>query len=229
MIKDPPLLTIRRNFARPSAADVAAFAGVPTGYVVDALGGRGALDYRIKPLLPATSVLVGVAVTCDCGPADNLALFGALEAARAGDVLVAATDGFTATALVGDLFMGMARNRGIKGLVTDGLARDLAGIQGVGLPIYAAGVTPNSPARNGPGTVGLPVVLGGVTVESGDIVIGDGDGVVVVRRNATAAVIRKLAEVRAAEAALEAKVKGGLEVPDFIKSVLASDRVMEIE
>jgi 4-hydroxy-4-methyl-2-oxoglutarate aldolase len=123
----------------------------------------------------------------------------------------------------------MARNRGIKGLVTDGLARDLAGIQGVGLPIYAAGVTPNSPARNGPGTVGLPVVLGGVTVESGDIVIGDGDGVVVVRRNATAAVIRKLAEVRAAEAALEAKVKGGLEVPDFIKSVLASDRVMEIE
>jgi 4-hydroxy-4-methyl-2-oxoglutarate aldolase len=228
MIKDPPVLTIRRNFPRPAAADIAAFAGVPTGYVIDALGGRGALDYRIKPLAPVKSVLVGVAVTCDCGPADNLALFGALEVAKAGDVLVAATDGFTATALVGDLFMGMARNRGIKGLVTDGLARDLPGILGVGLPIYCAGITPNSPARNGPGTVGLPVVLGGVTVESGDIIVGDLDGVVVVRQNQAAAVIEKLAEVRAAEAALEAKVKGGLEVPDFIKAVLASGRVAEI-
>ena len=228
MIKDPPVLTIRRNFPRPAAADIAAFAGVPTGYVIDALGGRGALDYRIKPLAPVKSVLVGVAVTCDCGPADNLALFGALEVAKAGDVLVAATDGFTATALVGDLFMGMARNRGIKGLVTDGLARDLPGILDVGLPLYCAGITPNSPARNGPGTVGLPVVLGGVTVESGDIIVGDLDGVVVVRQNQAAAVIEKLAEVRAAEAALEAKVKGGLEVPDFIKAVLASGRVAEI-
>jgi len=228
MIKDPPVLTIRRNFPRPAAADITAFANIPTGYVVDALGGRGALDYRIKPQVPLKAIMVGVAVTCDCGPADNLALFGALEVARAGDVLVAATDGFTATALVGDLFMGMARNRGIKGLVTDGLARDLPGILDVGLPIYCAGITPNSPARNGPGTVGLPVVLGGVTVESGDIIVGDLDGVVVVRQNEAAAVIEKLAEVRTAEAALEAKVKGGLEVPDFIKAVLASGRVAEI-
>jgi 4-hydroxy-4-methyl-2-oxoglutarate aldolase len=228
MIKDPPVLTIRRNFPRPAAADITAFANIPTGYVVDALGGRGALDYRIKPQVPQKATMVGVAVTCDCGPADNLALFGALEVAKAGDVLVAATDGFTATALVGDLFMGMARNRGIKGLVTDGLARDLPGILDVGLPIYCAGITPNSPARNGPGTVGLPVVLGGVTVESGDIIVGDLDGVVVVRQNEAAAVIEKLAEVRAAEAALEAKVKGGLEVPDFIKTMLASSRVAEI-
>ena len=228
MIKDPPVLTIRRNFPRPTAAEVAAFAGVATGYVVDALGGRGALDYRIKPLVPLKSIMVGVAVTCDCGPADNLALFGALEVAKAGDVLVAATDGFTATALVGDLFMGMARNRGIKGLATDGLARDLPGILGVGLPLFCGGVTPNSPARNGPGTVGLRVVLGGMPVESGDIIIGDSDGVVVVRRSEIGTVIERLAEVRAAEAALEAKVKGGLEVPDFIKAVLASDRVVEI-
>ena len=57
MIKDPPFLTISRNFPRPNASDVAAFAGVPTGYAVDAMGGRGALDYRIKPLAPASAVL----------------------------------------------------------------------------------------------------------------------------------------------------------------------------
>lgn len=228
MIKDPPLLTIARNFPRPRASDVAAFAGVPTGYAVDAMGGRGGLDHRIKPLAPATSVLVGVAVTCQCGPADNLALFAALATAQPGDILVAATDGFTATAVTGDLLVGMAKNRGIRGVVTDGLARDVAGILAVGLPVYCAGVTANSPVRNGPGSVGLPIVLGGVAVASGDLVIGDDDGVVIVPRDQIAMVLNKLPDIRAAEAALEAKVKGGLEVPDFIQAILDSDRVVEI-
>jgi 4-hydroxy-4-methyl-2-oxoglutarate aldolase len=228
MIKDPPLLTIRRNFPRPTAQEIAAFANIPTGYAVDAMSGRGALDYRIKPLAPGASIMVGVAITCNCGPADNLALFGALAEAKRGDILVAATDGFTATAVTGDLLMGMARNRGIAGLVTDGLVRDLVGILGVGLPTYCAGLTPNSPARNGPGTVGLPVVVGGVAIDSGDILIGDSDGVVVVPRAAAKMVIDRLADVRAAEAALEAKVKAGLEVPDFVSAILDSDRVVAV-
>ena len=228
MIKDPPLLTISRNFLRPSASDVAAFAGVPTGYAVDAMGGRGTLDYRIKPLAPATSVLVGVALTCQCGPADNLALFAALATAHPGDILVAATDGFTATAVTGDLMVGMAKNRGIRGVVTDGLVRDVAGILPIGLPVYCAGITANSPVRNGPGTVGLPIVLGGATVASGDLVIGDNDGIVIVPRDQVGTVLKKLPDIRAAEAALEAKVKGGLEVPDFIQAILDSDRVVEI-
>jgi 4-hydroxy-4-methyl-2-oxoglutarate aldolase len=228
MIKDPPLLTIRRDFARPAPADVAAFANVPTGYAIDAMGGRGGLDYRIKPLATASSVLVGVAITCHCGPADNLGLFAAMATARPGDILVAATDGFTATSVTGDLLLGMAKNRGVKGLVTDGLVRDLAGILGVGLPVYCAGITPNSPVRNGPGTVGLPVVLGGVSVESGDIVIGDDDGVVIVPRADIGTVLNRLSDVRAAEAALDAKVRAGLEVPDFIQRILASDRVIEM-
>ena len=228
MIEDPPLLTIRRGFARPPPATVAAFAGLPTGHAVDAMGGRGALDYRIKPLAPMTSVMVGVAMTCHCGPADNLALFAALAAARTGDILLAATDGFTATSIAGDLLMGMARNRGLLGLVTDGAVRDRAGILGVGLPVFCAGVTPNSPARNGPGTVGLPVVVGGTAVDSGDIIIADNDGVVVVPRSRADSVLARLPAVRAAEAALEARVKAGLEVPDFIKAVLASDRIVEV-
>src|SRR6201999_645092 len=97
MIKDPPLLRIRRKFARPSKKILAAFAGIPTGFVTDAMNGRGALDYRIKPIAPPKDVIVGVAMTCDCGPADNLALWGALATAEPGDVLLAATDGFTET------------------------------------------------------------------------------------------------------------------------------------
>jgi 4-hydroxy-4-methyl-2-oxoglutarate aldolase len=117
----------------------------------------------------------------------------------------------------------------VAGFVTDGLVRDLVGILAVGLPVYCAGVTANSPVRNGPGTVGLPVVLGGVAVESGDIVVGDRDGVVIVPLREAKAVLGKLEDVRRAEAGLEAKVKAGLEIPDFISSILESDRVEEID
>lgn len=228
MITDPPILTIRRNFPRPDAALVAAFAGVPTGHVVDAMNGRGALDYRIKPLAPGSQITVGVALTCDNGPSDNLAVFGALDAAKPGDIIVAATDGFMGTAIIGDLLLGMLKNRGVAAFVTDGLVRDLPGLLAVGLPCFCAGLTPNSPVRNGPGSVGEPIIAGGVLVESGDIVVADQDGVVIVPRGRAAQVIERLAGVRAAEAALEAKVKAGLEVPDFIEPLLRSDRVIEL-
>ena len=113
-------------------------------------------------------------------------------------------------------------------IVTEGTVRDAAGILAVGLPVYAAGISPNSPARNGPGTVGLPIIVGGVAVAPGDIVVGDRDGVVVVPRQMAAIVIAKLVSVRAAEAVLEAKVKAGLRLPDFVAGLLKSDRVEEI-
>jgi 4-hydroxy-4-methyl-2-oxoglutarate aldolase len=228
MIKDPPVMTIRRNFSRPKTKELAAFAGAQTGPVVDAMGGRGAVDHRIKPIAPLSATMVGVAVTCHCGPADNLGLFGALDVARTGDIIVCAADGYTGTATTGDLVMGMYRNKGVVGFITDGMVRDVVGIVAVGLPCFAAGVTPNSPARNGPATVGLPVTVGGVLIESGDIIVADGDGVVVVPRSRAARTIEALAAVRAAEAALEAKVKAGLQMPDFAKAIIASDRVVEI-
>jgi 4-hydroxy-4-methyl-2-oxoglutarate aldolase len=227
MIKDPPLLRIRRKFPRPSKKVLAAFAGIPTGFVTDAMNGRGALDYRVKPLSIPKEVMVGVAMTCACGPADNLALFGALATAEPGDVLLAATDGFTETSVTGDLLLGMAKNRGLKGIVTDGVARDVPGILAVGLPLYCIGVNPNSPARNGPGTVGHPIVIGGVAVMPGDIVVGDGDGVVIVPRTDVESVLERLENVKAAEAGMDAKVKAGLKIPDFITAILDSDRVVE--
>lgn len=229
MIEDPPLLTIRRHFERPPAAAVAALRGVATGPLVDCMEGRGALAHSIKPLDADCAAFAGVAVTCWAGPADNLAVFGALSVVTAGDVIVAATDGFTATCLTGDLLVGMARNAGAGGFVTDGLLRDTDGIRRVGIPVFAAGVTPNSPARNGPGTVGQPITLGGVCVASGDVVVGDRDGVVVVPRERLDAVLARLARVADAEAALEAKVAAGLTIPDFFQSVIDSGRIEEID
>jgi hypothetical protein len=62
MIEDPPLLIVRSDFARPTPEQLSHLAGLQTGYAVNAMHGRGALDYRIKPRSPLTAPLVGVAV-----------------------------------------------------------------------------------------------------------------------------------------------------------------------
>jgi 4-hydroxy-4-methyl-2-oxoglutarate aldolase len=228
MIEDAPLITLRRPKRRPTPVQLAALRGVPTGFVVDALGGRGAVGAEIKPAIGHQAVFCGVALPCHAGPADNLAVFAALDVAQAGDVLVAAADRYRGTAVTGDLLLGMARNIGVVGFVTDGCVRDLAGIAEVGLPCFSSGVTPNSPARNGPGTVGLPVVLGDVAVEAGDVVLADPDGVVVVPFPSIDRVVERLGTIRGAEVALNRAVKDGLRVPDFVASVLRG-RIREVE
>lgn len=228
MIDEAPLLQIRRNFARPTKEQVATFAGVMTGFVADALGGRGALQPNVKPIA-GSGPFTGVALPCAAGPADNLAVFGALMIAEPGDVVMCATDGFQYAAVTGDLLLGMLKNKGVVGFVTDGAVRDLPGIRDVGLPCYATAVTPDSPAKNGPGTVGLPAVVGGVTVGPGDIVVGDEDGVVVVPFARIDATIERLEAVKAAEATMLAKVQGGMTLPDTIKAMADAGRFVQVE
>jgi 4-hydroxy-4-methyl-2-oxoglutarate aldolase len=230
MVEDPPLLTVARNITRPSEAQVAAFRGVPTGNIVDAMDGRGALDYSIKPLIDEQRyAFCGVALTSTNGPDDNLGALAALALAQKGDVMVASAEGFTRSAVTGDLMLGMMKNIGVVAFVTDGMVRDIDGLLKVGVPVYSSGVTPNSPVKNGPGTVGLPIALGGVAIASGDIVVGDRDGVVIVPRARIDQVIARLAQVRTAEAGLEAKVKAGLKVPDAIQALLKSDRTRWVD
>jgi len=229
MIEEPPVLTLRRNFARPTAAQVAAFKGLQTGFVIDAMNGRGAMDGRIKPVSEAQSTFCGVAVTCHAGPADVMAPFAAIEIAGPGDIVVVATDGYVETAVSGDIMLGIAQNRGVEAFVTDGYVRDVVGIRQVGLPCFCSGITPNSPACHGPGTVGQKIVLGGVSVDSGDIILGDLDGVVIVPLAIIDTVIAQLDVVRAAEAELEAKVKAGLKSMPFMDDLFKSGKIKEID
>jgi 4-hydroxy-4-methyl-2-oxoglutarate aldolase len=224
VIEDPPILEIGPPFDRADAGTITEFRDTPTSFIVDAMGGRGALDWRIKPVGAAASVL-GVALPCHCGPADNLALCAAVAECSPGDVIVAATDGFTGTAVVGDLLLGIARNRGAAGFVTDGLVRDRHEIAALGIACFAAGVSANSPARNGPGSVGLPVICGGVRICAGDIIIGDDDGVTVVPSAAVPDVAERLRGIRASEKALLAKVREGLTDVEFVREILNSAKV----
>jgi 4-hydroxy-4-methyl-2-oxoglutarate aldolase len=227
MIEEPPLLTIAAGIERPERALVEQFRDAPTSFVVDAMGGAGALDWRIKPIVGKS--LLGVALTCDCGPGDNLALNAAIGQSQPGDVLVVAAGGFAGAAVVGDLLLGIARNRGVVGFVTDGLVRDIVDLEQVGLPIYAMGICPNSPGKRGPGTVALPIVCGGGRIESGDIIVGDRDGIAVVTRAKIADTLAGLERVKIAEAAMLERVRGGLKDVPFVEGLLTGARVRRVD
>lgn len=215
MIDEAPMIQTQ-DFTRPPPEAVQALRGTPTGFVVDAMGGSGALDFRLRPAIAEQYAFCGVALTCHTGPADNLALVHALAAVRPGDVIVAAAEGHTGCAVTGDLLLGMARNSGAVGFVTDGCVRDLVGLRQVGLPAWARGVTPNSPHRSGPGTVGFPVMIAGQPVCSGDLILADLDGVVVVPQARIAQVLARLPAIREAEARADESVRQGATRPAFL-------------
>jgi 4-hydroxy-4-methyl-2-oxoglutarate aldolase len=177
------------------------------------MDGRGALDYQIKAINPAAEAFTGTVLTCHSGPDDALAILAAFEIAQPGDVIVAATEAFKGSAVVGDLFAAMAVTAGVTAIVTDGLARDCDGIIDTGLPVFASGVSPNSAAQSGPGTIGLPIVINNVRVAPGDVVIGDRDGVIVVPQDHLDHVYEQLQAVRAAESSYPIGPGGEVRVP----------------
>jgi 4-hydroxy-4-methyl-2-oxoglutarate aldolase len=212
MIEEPPPLVVAPSIERPPPALVERLRGAPTSFVIDAMNGAGAMDWRIKPIVGRS--LFGVALTCDCGVADNLALVAAVARTEPGDVVVAAAGGSTHAAVTGDLLIGVARNRGAVGFVTDGLVRDLSALEALNVPVFAMGLTAVPPGRRGPGTVGLPIVCGGCPISSGDVVVADRDGVVVVPRARLEETIDRLERVRALEARVLERVRAGaLELP----------------
>lgn len=223
MLGDPPMVTLKRQFERPSAQQIAGLKGVPTGFVVDLLMGQGAVDCRIKPLWPDSAFTAPV-LTADCGPRDNLGLLVALEVAEPGDVIALATGGFEETAVLGDHVAAMAKNKGVVAFVTDGLVRDVDGLIEVGFPVYSAGVSPNSPYKSGPCEVGTAVTLGGVAVRSGDLMVGDRDGVVVIPRDKIDGVTAGLVDVQAKEDEMGQLIAKGLTAPGWVKELLASDQ-----
>jgi 4-hydroxy-4-methyl-2-oxoglutarate aldolase len=206
--KKPALIRVFRNLRRPARELVEPFVNAPTGNVCDAMDRFGAMDYRIKPLDPA-SRMCGPALTVRTRPGDNLAVYQALEVAEPGDVLVIQTYEHTAGSVIGDLVVNIARRRGLAGIVTDGLVRDASGIRATGLPVFARGLSPSSPFKDGGAEIGGAVSCGGVAVRPGDVIVGDEDGVAVVPQDDLAAVAERLRGVFEKEAKMLAAIEAG--------------------
>jgi regulator of RNase E activity RraA len=211
---------VHTDFPRPESALVDGFRGAATGNVGDALGRSAGMDYRIKPVAPGMA-FTGVAFTVKTRPVDNLLIWKALELARPGDVLVIVTGDCRTHSVFGDLTARVGAARGLAGVVTDGAVRDVDGIVEAGLPVFATAVTPNSPQKDGPGELNVPVACGGQVVQPGDILVGDGDGVVVVPRQDAARALEELRRVQAYERERMARISRGDHIPAWVDKLLA--------
>ena len=170
---------IIRDFQRPSAETVAMFAGMPVANIDDNMGRIAAVDAAIQPL--GKGQLLGTAFTVRVPQGDNLMFHAAMDLARPGDVIVIDAGGFENRAIFGELMASYCKFRGIRGIVCDGAVRDREALSAMeDFPVYARSVTPNGPYKNGPGEIGVPVVIGGKIVHPGDIIVGDADGVLII-------------------------------------------------
>ena len=125
--------------------------------------------------------LCGPAFTISTRPGDNLLLHKALDMAQPGDILVVAAQGELSNSIMGELMALWAIKRGLGGFIFDGAIRDIGTLKKMEIPIYASGITPAGPYKDGPGEINFAVSCGGVVINPGDILVGDEDGVVVIK------------------------------------------------
>jgi 4-hydroxy-4-methyl-2-oxoglutarate aldolase len=166
----------------PNQDQLGRLADFGTATVYEASGIDCALDPALRPVWPGARI-VGRALPVRCHPADNLALHRALEQASAGDVLVV-DGGEERCGYWGEVMAVAAQQRGIAGLVIDGGVRDVDQMQGLQFPVFARWVCVRRTGKHWAGSVGSPLVVAGVPVSSGDVVVADTDGVVVLPADA---------------------------------------------
>ena len=197
-----------RDFERVPADVVRRAADFASSILADVAGRRGALHGRIAPLAP-TMRFAGPALTVEVRPGDNLMIHAALAIARPGDVIVVDGKGDLTSALMGEIMCQQAARIGVAAVVIDGAVRDAEAIRSLGLPMYACGLNPNGPTKLVPGRLNLPISIGGVTIEPGDLVVGDGDGVTVIERAKAASLLPLAEEKVAAETKRIADIRSG--------------------
>ncbi|MER5673599.1 DUF1932 domain-containing protein [Pseudonocardia alni] len=196
----------RADAALAPADDIlAAYAGLAVANIGDARDRMGMMDGGIRALWRGARV-VGRARTVWVRAGDNQALHRAIARSRAGDVLVVNGHGDTTRALLGELMAERAKKRGVAGIVVDGALRDVVELEKIGFAAWARAVTPAGPYKNGPGSVDVPVAVGGVVVRPGDLVVGDDDGVIVVPAAEAATSLLGGRAVEADEAARRAAI-----------------------
>ena len=154
------------------------FCELPVADICDAMGRNVALPSMLKPLGKAN--LLGTAYTVRLPASENLLLYYALDNALPGDVLVVSCAGYEERAVCGEIMALWAQRKGLAGFVIDGPVRDAEALRMTDFPVFARAISPNGPYKNGNGEINVPVSIGNVVVNPGDIIVGDEDGIVAV-------------------------------------------------
>ena len=216
-----------RDIERVSAEVAKKAAAFASSILADVAGRRGALSGRIAPLAPSMR-FSGPAITVEVRPGDNLMIHAAMAIAKPGDVILVDGRGDLTSALMGEIMSQQCVALGIAGVVFDGAVRDCEAIRELGFPMYAAGLNPNGPTKFVPGRLNHPISIGGVTVNPGDLVVGDADGVTVIERDKAEAMLplaaekvametKRIADIKSRKALRPAWLDGALRAAGVIK------------
>ena len=193
---------------RAESEVVDALAPIGTATVHEAIGRRGFVGPELRPIQQDVRI-AGSAVTVLSHPGDNMMIHAAVEVCQPGDVLVVATTAPSTHGGFGDLLASSLMHRGVRGLVIDAGVRDTSDLRAMGFPVWTRHVSCQGTVKATPGSVNVPIVLGGIIVSPGDVVCADDDGVVIVGRDEASWALDKSKERLANEEAARARLVAG--------------------
>ena len=218
-IHQGPGFRIRKTVTRPAVDIINQYGQFETPDISDLLNRMYTMSSEIHNLASNLKIL-GPACTVKVYPGDNLMVHKALDVAKSGDVIVVDAGGIRTSAVLGDLISLKAKHRNLAGFIVDGFVRDLPGIKQVGFPVFARGVTPIGPLHRGPGELNYPISCGGIVVNPGDIIVGDTNGVVVVRKDFSEEILSRLYAQKESLANYVADVQKGIFSNEWVDDVL---------
>jgi 4-hydroxy-4-methyl-2-oxoglutarate aldolase len=170
-----------RHIERADPAVVTALGAAGTATVHEAIGRVGFVGPHLRPIQQDVRI-GGSAVTVLSHPGDNIMIHAAVECCQDGDVLVVVNTAPSTHGMFGELLATSLQARGVRGLVIDAGVRDTSELRAMGFPVWSQHVSCQGTVKSTAGSVNVPVVLGGLVVNPGDVVCADDDGVVVVPR-----------------------------------------------
>lgn len=209
---------VHNKIDRPKRELVESFAGIPVANIADNMNRMSCMNSRIRPLNSAP--LLGTAITVKTRPGDNLMLYKAIDMAQPGDIIVVDGQGDLTNSITGELMITLMKEIGISGLIVDGAIRDLGAIREMDFPVYAVGVQPKGPYKDGPGEINVPISCGGIVVNPGDILVGDDDAVVVILPQDAPEVLQKAKATVAKEAGIMEAIKNNKWDRSWVDKVL---------
>jgi len=216
-----------REFDRVSPDIVTEASRFAASILADVAGRRGTLCSRVAPLSPSMRI-AGPALTVEVRPGDNLMIHAAMAIAKPGDVLVIDGKGDETAALMGEIMVSQCKAIGLAGIVIYGSVRDTEALIEMNFPIYAIGANPNGPTKNIPGRINWPISVGGASVNPGDLIVGDADGVVVIEREKAASLLGAAAQKVADENKRLEGIRGGGQLrPGWLDDALRKAGVLK--